>query len=93
MDVPCPSLVSTSTSPLISIIFLLTTSIPTPLPDTPVTFSAVENPGRNNNSIISFFDKLTSAETNPLLIALFLTLSRSTPAPSSVILIITFAPE
>src|SRR5881628_2024684 len=43
--VPAPSFDSTSIVPPIRSTFVLTTSIPTPRPDTLVTCSAVENPG------------------------------------------------
>ena len=42
---PCPSTLFISTCPFTFSMFLFTTSIPTPRPDTEVTFSAVENPG------------------------------------------------
>ncbi|MBA7531982.1 hypothetical protein ES705_24208 [subsurface metagenome] len=76
---------STSISPRISEIFRFTTSIPTPLPDTSVTFLAVEKPGRNIRSKISFLLKLASFLIRPLLIAFSLIKSVSIPAPSSSI--------
>ena len=52
--VPELILVSILTSPRRSDIFLLTTSIPTPLPDIFVMLSEVVKPGRNIKSRISF---------------------------------------
>ena len=50
---PCPGVEEISILPLSESIFLLTTSIPTPLPDTAVIFSAVDNPARKTNLNIS----------------------------------------
>ena len=48
--VPVPTVDSTSTEPPMASMFVRTTSIPTPRPDTFVTFAAVEKPGRNSRS-------------------------------------------
>ena len=68
---------------------LLTTSIPTPLPDTSVTFSAVENPGAKirgqiSSSLIASTD---SRSTIPELTAFAAIFSLFNPAPSSIMLI------
>ncbi len=83
--VPLFSSVLMSISPLISEILRFTTFIPTPLPDTFVTFLAVENPGINSKSKISLSFSSTSLSIKPFAIAASLILFRSIPFPSSEI--------
>ena len=92
---PSPHLDFTSTSPLKDSILDLTTSRPTPLPETSVTFSEVENPGWNSRLIISFSDILAacSVVTRLRSIALFLTASTSIPLPSSLTSMTTLLPS
>ena len=92
---PTPSLLFTSTSPLNASILDLTTSRPTPRPDTSVTSFAVEKLGRNNKSIISLSDMLApcSGVMEPLSIAFWRTLSTSIPLPSSLTSITTLFPS
>ena len=81
--VPCPGDVSTSKTPLRRLMLRLTTSMPTPRPDTSETTSAVENPGVKISSMISRSLKRSSAEISPCLIPRARTLSRLIPPPSS----------
>ena len=50
--VPCPSVLVKLTEPFKASTFFLTTSMPTPRPDSPVTCSAVEKPGKKISSRI-----------------------------------------
>ncbi len=85
--VPVPTVDSTSTEPPMASMFVRTTSIPTPRPDTLVTFAAVEKPGRNSRSSSSdgAIAATSPAVRSPLATAVRPTFSGSIPAPSSVI--------
>ena len=92
---PSPSFVLTSISPPSDSIFVLTTSRPTPLPDTSVTCFAVEKLGLNKRSII-YLSVMTSACSGvivPFSIALSLIFSTSIPLPSSFTSITTLLPS
>ena len=82
---PFPSAVSISTVPLNRAIFSLTTSMPTPLPEIPLTSSFVENPGINMNSSRLCLDRVweDGSSVSPLSTAFLLTASTSIPLPSS----------
>ena len=60
-----------------------TTSMPTPRPETSVTWAAVENPGSKINRWMSSGAGVTSAAISPLRRALSRMRSVSRPAPSS----------
>ena len=92
---PSPYTDLTSTSPPRASILDLTTSRPTPRPETSVTFSAVEKLGLKRRLIISSSD-ITAACSSvivPFSIALFLTFSTSIPLPSSLTSITTLLPS
>ena len=93
--VPCPSLLCTSTVPPIFSTLVFTTSMPTPRPDTLVTFSAVENPGRKIKLIASrsLMRAACSEVITPRCNAFFFMRSGSTPAPSSEISMLTWPPS
>jgi len=65
--------------------FLLTTSIPTPRPDTSDIASAVDSPAAKIRLYICLSVKLSVGDTIPLSIALFKIISLGIPAPSSSI--------
>jgi len=73
--------------------FLFTTSSPTPLPETLVTFFAVENPDAKIRERSSLSGRAASEPMIPLSMAFFLMASLSIPFPSSWIWITTKAPE
>ena len=81
--VPLPSAVLMLTAPPSPSILRLTTSIPTPRPETSVTFSAVENPGLKIKGQIWSSDSFSCSAIKPCLIALARILSRFNPRPSS----------
>ena len=93
--VPCPCLLWTSTVPPVFSMLVRTTSIPTPRPETLVTFSAVEKPGMKMRRRISRSPMWVarSAVMMPRSMALRRTLSGSIPAPSSVISMLTCPPS
>ena len=68
-------------------ILVLTTSIPTPRPDTFVTFAAVENPGLkiSPNASFSLIASASRSVMMPFSIDLDLSMSASKPLPSSTI--------
>jgi len=83
--VPRSSVVSISISPFTDFIMLITTSMPTPRPEMPVTVSAVEKPGlkiRLSFAVLSMHAASASVIT-PLLMAEAASLSGSMPRPSS----------
>ena len=87
ITVPFPTSLSISMIPFSFSIFVLTTSIPTPRPDTFVTLAAVENPGLNIRPKASF-SLIASASRSvmmPFSIDLALSISASKPLPSSTI--------
>ncbi|GIV00944.1 MAG: hypothetical protein KatS3mg014_2559 [Actinomycetota bacterium] len=93
--VPSPRRLRTSTLPPIRSMFVRTTSMPTPRPETFVTRSAVEKPGRKMRSRISRSLRRVawSGPTKPRSSALANTRSGSIPAPSSVISMFTWPPS
>src|SRR2546428_656785 len=71
---------------------VITTSIPTPRPDTLVTVSAVEKPGRaRTRSIWSWVSVSACGSTTPSRLARSRVFLRSIPRPSSVTVIATLA--
>jgi hypothetical protein len=84
--VPAPGVDSTSTAPPIRSMLVLTTSMPTPRPETLVTWSAVENPGSKTSIMMSRASIWDSwlAWITPRSMARFATLSMLMPAPSSL---------
>ena len=89
--VPLPGKDSISISPPNLSRLVLTTSMPTPRPDTSVIFSAIEKPGINIKYIFSFFDIILarSSVNKPLETAFAASFSPSKPFPSSAISILT----
>ena len=90
--VPRPATLWMSTVPLIASMFVRTTSMPTPRPETLVTWAAVEKPGskmncstRSSGSVAAW-----SALTSPRATALARTASTAIPAPSSATSITTW---
>ena len=81
--VPWPGAVSTSKTPLRRVMLRLTTSMPTPRPETSETTSAVEKPGVKISSMISRSVRRSSAEIKPCLMPRARTFSRLIPPPSS----------
>ena len=81
--VPCPSRLATSTMPRSAVTLRRTTSIPTPRPDSSVTLSAVEKPGRKISSWISRSLSDCASPTRPRSSARARIRARSRPAPSS----------
>ena len=82
-----------SIRPRIPSTFRLTTSSPTPRPETSVTFSAVEKPGAKRSAQTSSSESPLSLSMIPLASALRTILSRSRPRPSSTIVTTTEPPE
>ena len=89
--VPVPGTLPISTAPPIASMFVRTTSMPTPRPDTSVTVAAVENPGSKMywRTRSSGRSAACSALTSPLATAFFRTASTGIPPPSSRISTIT----
>ena len=86
MRVPLPTSESIVMVPLILDMFVLTTSMPTPLPDMLLTALAVENPGMNimlNASLLESFSA-SSAGISPFSTADLFKASGSMPLPSSL---------
>ena len=85
--VPRPTVLVTSTEPPMDSIRVLTTSMPTPRPETLVTCSAVENPGRKIRLRMSRVVIVASCvwETRPRSSAFAAIFPGSMPAPSSLI--------
>ncbi len=83
MVVPLPALDWISTWPPISWMFLFTTSMPTPRPETSVTCSAVEKPGAKISMPTSSSD-MFSFTAIPCESAFARMRSRFRPAPSSI---------
>ena len=84
--VPSPRVESTLTVPPIRSMLVFTTSMPTPRPDTLVTFVAVEKPGWKTSIMTSRGSSWAacSGRTTPRATAVCRTRSTSMPAPSSV---------
>jgi hypothetical protein len=93
--VPLPRVDSTSTEPPMRSMLVFTTSIPTPRPDTLVTFWAVEKPGWKTSIITSRGSSWVacSAVTMPRATAVWRTRSTSMPAPSSLTSTVTCPPS
>jgi hypothetical protein len=93
--VPVPGFDCTSTVPPIFSMLVLTTSMPTPRPETLVTFSAVENPGRKIRFTPSRspMRAACSGVIRPFSTALRRILSPSRPPPSSEISMMTWPPS
>ena len=92
--VPAPGLLRTSTLPLNFSMLRLTTSMPTPRPDTLDILSAVENPGSKIiRHISSSFKSRSSSLINPLSMPFFSIFSRFSPLPSSSMMIHTSPTE
>ena len=89
---PRPGSESISTLPPSRSRLVLTTSMPTPRPETSETFSAVERPGRKMSAALSLSDNpfTFSGVINPFLRALAAILAGSRPLPSSPISITTW---
>ena len=83
--VPIPALVETSILPDSAVIAVLTTSIPTPRPETSVTVCAVVIPGRNISSSASFSLNSLPICINPRSLAESTNERLSIPLPSSSI--------
>ncbi len=92
MTVPWPSVDVRSTLPPIFSMLVRTTSMPTPRPDTLVTASAVEKPGRKTRSRTArrLMAASSSGVTRPFSTALRPTRAGSMPAPSSAISMTTW---
>ncbi len=90
---PLPRWLSTATVPRSPSIDRLTTSIPTPRPETLETARAVEKPGRKIRANSSLSESLASASTSPRSRALARMAAGSSPAPSSWISMQTLGPE
>ncbi|OPZ24954.1 MAG: hypothetical protein BWZ01_02710 [Deltaproteobacteria bacterium ADurb.BinA179] len=91
--VPLPRTEAISTVPPKDSMLLVTTSMPTPLPDTLDIDFAVEKPGVSMSSKRSFSLIAASGLMSPFSMALDLMASVSRPAPSSLTEMSTFAPE
>ena len=93
--VPTPTLLVTSTVPPIFSTLVLTTSMPTPRPDTFVTFSAVLKPAAKIRLIASRspMRAAASAVIRPFSTAFRFSRSGSMPAPSSTISMMTWPPS
>ena len=93
--VPRPSIDFSSIVPPIFSMLVLTTSMPTPRPDTLVTASAVEKPALKMKFWICWSVRLaTSASVvSPLAIAFALIFSAARPRPSSVISMMMWPPS
>ena len=93
--VPWPAVDCTSTVPPIFSTLVFTTSMPTPRPDTLVTFCAVENPGRKIKLKISrsVMRAACSAVITPRSTAFCRMRSTFSPAPSSLISMLTCPPS
>ncbi len=78
-----PGCEETVTRPRIDSMFRFTTSMPTPRPETSVTFSAVENPGTKIRLKTSSSSSSSPSWTRPFLVALRRMASRWSPRPSS----------
>ena len=92
MVVPFPFVLSISIDPCRASMPRLTTSMPTPRPDTLVTSFAVEKPGARIRAKSSRSGRMASAEIMPRSTALARMASLSSPAPSSAIFSRTLAP-
>jgi len=92
MTVPLPVVESISIMPPNFSRLVTTTSIPTPLPETSVTVSAVEKPGSRISSIFSLADisAICCSLFSPFLTAAWEIFSGSRPLPSSEITIFTW---
>ena len=92
---PLPSTDLSSIVPPIFSMFERTTSMPTPRPDTLVTFSAVDRPALKMSCWICCSDMLaTSASVaRPLAIAFARILSTDRPRPSSLISMMMWPPS
>ncbi len=92
--VPCPGAESTSTVPPIFSRLVLTTSMPTPRPETLVTAAAVEKPRRKIRPRMSrsLMRRSCSAVTSPRSTAFAATFAGSIPAPSSITSTTTWPP-
>ena len=93
--VPMPASVLRSTVPPIRSTLVLTTSMPTPRPDTLLTLAAVEKPGLKMRLTISCSLILAtcSAVTTPFSTALAARACASIPLPSSEISMLTWPPS
>ena len=83
--VPRPATDDSSMVPPMRSILVRTTSMPTPRPETLVTFSAVEKPARKMNCRIccSLMPAMATSVARPLAMAFWRMRSRSRPRPSS----------
>ena len=82
---PAPGVDCTTTRPPTSWMFLRTTSMPTPRPETSDTSAAVEKPGAKISMSICSSVRVWPRSTSALSMALASTRSRSMPRPSSSI--------
>lgn len=89
--VPLPNSLDTSMTPPIFSMFVFTTSMPTPRPETLVTAAAVEKPALKIRCPASRSDirSASSRVMMPFSTALSLTFSGLIPAPSSTISMLT----
>jgi len=83
--VPCPASLSTTTDPPSCLTLVCTTSRPTPRPDTPVTRSTVDRPGRKMSEMAwsSSSWEASSSDSRPRLTAARRMWAGSMPRPSS----------
>ena len=93
--VPMPTRLCTSIVPPIFSMFVFTTSMPTPRPETFVTAAAVEKPGRKIRLVTSRapIRATCSAVSRPFSTALAPMTAGSMPLPSSVISMLTWPPS
>lgn len=89
--VPMPGTLWMSIVPPIASMLVRTTSMPTPRPETLVTWAAVENPGSKMNCRTRSGDSAaaSAADTRPRAIAFSRTFSKAIPPPSSDTSIVT----
>lgn len=78
---PSPGLLVKRTVPLRDSMLLLTTSIPTPRPETSLTFCAVESPGAKMSACSSSSVGTADSASRPMETALRRTRSVSSPRP------------
>ena len=93
--VPRPCSERMSTVPPISSIFVLTTSMPTPRPDTEVTLAAVEKPGWKMNfaTWASLIRSTSESVAMPLSAAFLRMAAKFRPLPSSAISMVIEPPS